>query len=122
MDWTQFVIQVGFPGSVALLLMHWTAKRIEKSEDRSELREKGMAVRIGQLEDKIEKELVDLVRDQGGIINEAKNALSGCTAVLQDVTSVLSRLKQSSPSLNVPPGSDIIVRGRPKDSTRTDQT
>lgn len=119
-EWVKILTQLGFPALVAWVVMKWTAQRIEKSEDQSAKREGAMAVRIQQLETKIEDELIELVKSQGTVVSQAKMALSGCTVALQDCANILVKLKQSAPSVQVPPGSDIIVRGRDPQSKSGD--
>lgn len=84
MEWVNVVTTVGFPIVACYYLMRWTQERVERAELRTAEREKILSDRIYSLENKIEVELANLVKDQGALITDCKVALMNNTGAMRD--------------------------------------
>ena len=121
--WLQILVQFGFPIAALIVVVRWTAGRVESAEKRCVDREVIMQQQIEGLQTEIRDELKGLVRESTKAVNASNERTSNNTEALREATAVMANLKRST-VMNVPPGADVhvtqsgseIIKGRGEES------
>lgn len=91
----QLIANVGPAVAALIVIIHWTAKRIEKTEEMAVERETRLVNRLQALEDQFRNELVVLVKEQGEILVSNSDALRENSQALKTVSEVVVKLDSS---------------------------